>query len=394
MADSPVQPAPKLSQRKLAATQRGHDFQPLRPADREASISQLPDDPVDLFHRFCPESLVEKWVVWTNSWAKHRIEQRANAADSGKPDDEEELDDEEEDTSAPKWVPTTVAEIYIFLAVLIYMGNHPEQRIQDHWIEDKEPGAGDPTHRIMKYMTYPRFTQLFRYIRIFDPFDEPADNLSRLLSRVTPWSEHIQQAATDLFQPGLNVAVDECMIRFTGRSNAKVTIPRKPTPEGLKIWVVADHGYFLRWIFHLPGQKPEIKFPQEPHEPELAPTQAVVLDLVRRLETNNHHVFFDNLFTTVELLRALRRDGNAATGTARTGSGIWEEHRESKLRDNTGKLDWQYNTLKAIPTSDNLVNQIAWKDNALVLFMTTYFTGLEFEDIDTAIEFAAVHGKL
>lgn len=71
---------------------------------------ELPPDPVELFHKFCPESLVEKWVVWTNSWAKHRIEQRTNAADSEE-SDSEDLDDEAEDTRDLKWVPTTVAEI-------------------------------------------------------------------------------------------------------------------------------------------------------------------------------------------------------------------------------------------------------------------------------------------
>lgn len=38
-------------------------------------------------------------------------------------------------------------------------------------------------------MTYRRFKLLFRYMSLLDPFDEPANNLSWLISRVTNWSD-------------------------------------------------------------------------------------------------------------------------------------------------------------------------------------------------------------
>ncbi|KAG6170304.1 hypothetical protein E4U27_007418 [Claviceps purpurea] len=85
------------------------NFQLLKPADREASILQLPDDAVAFFHRFCPESLIEKWVVRTSSWATFRIEQRVNAADS------EDSNDIAEGISVLRWISTTAAKIYIFL---------------------------------------------------------------------------------------------------------------------------------------------------------------------------------------------------------------------------------------------------------------------------------------
>jgi Transposase IS4 len=50
-------------------------------------------------------------------------------------------------------------------------------------------------------------------------------------------------------------------------------------------------------------------------------TQAVVLELVLRMEDKgqNHVVWIDNLFTTLELLSYLRKNHVGAAGTVRTG---------------------------------------------------------------------------
>ncbi|KAJ3455260.1 hypothetical protein MRS44_013860 [Fusarium solani] len=234
----------------------------------------------------------------------------------------------------------------------------------------------------MKFMTFRRFAIIFRNIRIFPPFEVIENGPERMIWRVSGWSNLIQDISTRLFTPGLSIAVDECMIRFTGRSKAKVTIPRKPIPIGLKVWVAAQQGYFLRWRFHIPtASRPRgISMRRRQQKQELAETQAVVLDLVLKLPTASYHVFFENLFTTPQLLQALRKQGIAATGTARVNSGIYPPFVVAKTADNTGKLDWPFNRLRAVPTVDDIVNQIAWKDNALVLFMTSYFSGSERQD--------------
>ncbi|KAF5231438.1 hypothetical protein FANTH_13418 [Fusarium anthophilum] len=72
------------------------------------------------------------------------------------------------------------------------------------------------------------------------------------------------------------------------------------------------------------------------------------------LSKQTYHVFVDNLFSTQPLFRKLRDDGHEATGTARPNYGI---HKNLKR--------------------DKKVNQIVWKDNSLVLFITTVFQGDE-----------------
>ncbi|KFA53536.1 hypothetical protein S40293_09877 [Stachybotrys chartarum IBT 40293] len=188
------------------------------------------------------------------------------------------------------------------------------------------------------------------------------------------------------------------MIGFEGRAYKKTTVPSKPTPTGFKVWVVAQQGYFLQWIWHTPKSLPagirklregsqqgsqqgkKRKAAAVDTERALNPTQAVVITLLSRLPAAIYHIFLDNLFSSPHLFRALRQQGIAATGTARVNCGIYEPFVVAKQEDRAGK-SWAFNTINAVPTPEGQplkVNQIAWKDNALILLLTTIYTGDEF----------------
>ena len=40
-----------------------------------------------------------------------------------------------------------------------------------------------------------------------------------------------------------------------GRAPEIVNIPTKPIPKGFKIWVLANKGYILNWLWHVKGDK-------------------------------------------------------------------------------------------------------------------------------------------
>jgi hypothetical protein len=85
----------------------------------------------------------------------------------------------------------------------------------------------------------------------------------------------------------------------------------------------------------------------------LSNTQSVVIHLLKRLSTQTHHVFTDNLFSSPQLFRLLRQLGYGATGTARPNCGITTEMKQiketGKLPDGTPLL---YNEVYLIPTKD------------------------------------------
>ena len=69
-------------------------------------------------------------------------------------------------------------------------------------------------------------------------------------------------------------------------------MPMKPVKRGLKVWVRADsaNGYFSKFEVYTGKQK-------DRHG------EHVVKTLTKGLEKKNHHVFFDNYFTSVNLLQ-------------------------------------------------------------------------------------------
>ena len=129
-------------------------------------------------------------------------------------------------------------------------------------------------------------------------------------------------------------------------------------------------------------------------------TQAVVLDLVTQNSISGgfqHVIWLDNLFTSARLLRQLKQEGFGAAGTVRTQKTAREKIEESKgsvqqqgalSREQNRGLDSLLSLLKLehnnqIPwgelylVSDGEVLQAAWKDQNVVLFMSTVSDGIE-----------------
>ena len=66
-----------------------------------------------------------------------------------------------------------------------------------------------------------------------------------------------------------------------GRAPEIINIPSKPTPEGFKIWVLANQGYVLDWLWHAKGDnKGPVDLNKSFLKEGFSKTQAVVLDLL------------------------------------------------------------------------------------------------------------------
>ncbi|KAL9561175.1 hypothetical protein ACKAV7_014530 [Fusarium commune] len=232
-----------------------------------------------------------------------------------------------------------------------------------------------------------KFELITRYFRTFDytKFDvRDESDLPKTFQAAEEWSNHIQKVSIELYIPGTNLTVDECMVPFTGRSKETTVVKNKPTPLGFKVWVIAQQGYFLQWLWHvkaspyqaitveLPTPKSSGKKGKLQTEIPLSNTQSVVFYLLERLQPQTYHVFTDNLFSSPQLFRLLRQHGFGATGTARPNCGISTEIKHIK---DTGKAPngslLKYNDIILIPTPDQQVIHIAWKDSSIVLFLST-----------------------
>jgi Transposase IS4 len=92
--------------------------------------------------------------------------------------------------------------------------------------------------------------------------------------------------------------------------------------------------------------------------------------LTKRPIESPYVVWLDNLFSSTKLFEFLRKEGFGATGTARTNSGIYSGFVEKKKLDKAKDLE-PWGKLYTEPTVSNNMIQYAWKDNALVLFLST-----------------------
>ena len=328
--------------------QKGQQFQPLRITYRDPVVHDLPDTPIQLFQRLVPIVLVESWAKATNKAAQSFIKENT-AAQSRK----------------NRWRDTSAAEIYVFLAVVICMENHQENAIETFWKSPDDNNLdSNPFYFFTRHMSLARFQLLFRYLRIFDDITLLRETghistklaASKSYKQVNEWSRHIQEEMAKLYTPGTMVAVDECMQGFTGRSDLKTHIPNKPTPDGFKIWVIAQDGIFLRWLWHEPGKGPIGLTPSTQLQgARVTPTQRVVISLLELLPRTSYHIFLDNLFSSPELFKYLYDNGIGASGTARINCGIHEDLVAAKKKPDTSR-EWGW-TLE-IPTATDTISTV------------------------------------
>jgi hypothetical protein len=201
------------------------------------------------------------------------------------------------------WVKITSEEFKAYLGFCILMGiNHLPAL--DYWSTDPTLHYSPIADRI----TRDRFREISRYLHFVDndtlpPRGSPGHDR---LGKVRPVIDHLSSRFSDLYDPHREVAVDEAMIKFTGRSSLKQYMPIK---RGIKVWALADsHNGYFHYFQVYTGKEGS-------GEKQLG--QRVVKDLTKHLKGKNHHVFFDNFFTSQQLLRDLANDDIYSCGTAR-----------------------------------------------------------------------------
>ncbi len=153
-----------------------------------------------------------------------------------------------------------------------------------------------------------RFRDISRYLHFVDndQLVPRSDLLYDRLGKVRPLLDHLSEKFEKVYKPTKDVAVDEAMIKFQGRSSLK---PMKPIRRGIKVWVLADsaNGYFSKFDTYTGKQK----------DRQVGLGEHVVKLLTKGLEKKHHHVFFNNFFTSVRLVEDLEKEGIYGCGTVR-----------------------------------------------------------------------------
>ena len=208
-----------------------------------------------------------------------------------------------------KWTEITVEELCAYMGFMLLMGIVHLPSVDDYWKNDEVYHYSPIAGRISRN----RFRELHRYLHFVDnsTLAPPGSPEYDRLGKVRPIVETLAERVAAVYEPGKEVSIDEAMIPFKGRSCLKHYIPLKPVKRGIKVWARADasNGYVSAFQVYT-GKSGDTT--------EHGLGARVVKDLTVDLKDTHRHIYFDNYFSSVDLLLDLFRNGLYECGTLRT----------------------------------------------------------------------------
>lgn len=208
-----------------------------------------------------------------------------------------------------KWVDVTRAEMKAYFGLCVIMGLNVLPKISDYW--STEPFLGNEA--IKQTMARNRFQEISKFLHFADSCVAPKkgqDGFDRLY-KVRPVLSTVLKNCQTCYSPRKNIAVDEGMIAFKGRLSFRQYLPAKPTKYGIKVWMAADssNGYVLNFDIYLGSEEGRRRIHGLGYD--------VVMNMVKPYLNKQHHVFFDNFFSSPRLLEHLEMQNTFACSTVR-----------------------------------------------------------------------------
>ena len=225
-------------------------------------------------------------------------------------------------TRLSQWKDTTKEEVKAYFGMCIIMGINVLPKVADYWSNDAFIG----NDALKKIMPRNRFQELSQFLHFANSHLTPprgAENYDRLY-KVRSILSAVLKNSQEAYYPGKNLAVDEGMIAFKGRLEFRQYMPAKPTKYGIKVWMLADssNGYVLNYDVYL-GSDGKKRIHGLGYD--------AVASMVKPYMNKNHHVYFDNFFSSPILLEHLHMQQTYACSTVRCNRKGMPECAKKKL---------------------------------------------------------------
>ena len=148
------------------------------------------------------------------------------------------------------WKTVTPEELRAYIGFCILMGIAHLPALDDYW-------STDPTLHfslITDKITRDRFRDISRYLHFVDntTLQQRGTPGYDRLGKVRPAVDFLSTRFTDIYEPHKEVAVDEAMIEFTGRSSLKQYMPMKPIKRGIKVLIKHSYMYPYKYYVEYP----------------------------------------------------------------------------------------------------------------------------------------------
>lgn len=204
-----------------------------------------------------------------------------------------------------------------------------------------------------KVMTRNRFQEILRYLHCNDNSKIPRDNKDKLY-KLRPLVDFLNIQFSKLYHGTREMAVDESMIIFKGRSSIKQYNPIKPIKRGYKLWCLADKGGYIQCfiIYQGKSEAADDKFK------DFGLGGKVVLQLTEPDWGEYRKIYFDNYFTSIALLEKLKIEKTLACGTIRSNRKGCPQNLTDEKKMKRGDFDFMVSNTEII--------FYKWKDNKTV----------------------------
>lgn len=253
------------------------------------------------------------------------------------------------------WQPVDRSAIRSFLSLLIVMSLHRLPRIKDDWSRNKI----FHTKVVADVMSRDELYRIFSTFHLSDntrqdQFDRSSTQFK--LFKVFDFISLLKRNFQRNFILGTNVCVDKSMIQFKGRSSLKQYVPLKPVKRGFKVWCLASSSTGYLYNFDIYCRR------KEDRRGTLG--EDVVLHLIKRINLVDHRLFFDNFFTTINLLLQLKKRTIGVTGTIRTDRKLFPK--ELLRKDKLERGEYAYRT-------SGQISVVTWQDKKTVFVASNIF---------------------
>lgn len=270
----------------------------------------------------------------------------------------------------------TKEEIKKVIGIVLHMGivKLPNRRM--YWAPDTR------NELIAESMSRNRFDEIMTVLHYNDNNELPEKNspLYNKCYKIQPLVDHFRKVFKQFVLPETHMSIDEQVVPFKGQHSLKRYLPKKPKKWGYKIWARAGISGYV-YDFEIEGGLGSKGPPDDCVPPEkCGESDFVVLRLSAELEPLKHELFFDNYFSSPELIRFLAQEKKIWTVAtlnmkrSRNCPILSEKEMGKKGRG------WSQ---EVVDTTDTVV-VTAWFDNKRVLTISN-FAGKE--PVDTCKRF-------
>lgn len=256
------------------------------------------------------------------------------------------------------------SDIRKYLGICIMSSVACLKNIRMYW----HPVVGIPL--VQNTMTLNRFENIRRYLHFNDNSacltrsDIEQDKLYKLRPIITRLQNSFLSVPMEE-----SLCVDEQICATKARHHLKQYMPAKPHKYGYKLFVLSGISGFA-YNFEIYSGQENSDSNRLPEEADLGASSNVVMRLTRSVTENvNHKLYFDNYYTSVQLLKSLKYKGILSLGTVRRNR-VPDCKLPSDVelkKEPRGSI----NEYVAEFEGCELYN-VSWKDNKTVIMLSTF----------------------